>query len=49
MVVFKMNRKNAFVKEFKDVAFSLQEGDFSSFETDFGFHIIYVEKLKVKN
>ena len=44
---YKMNRKTPFVKEFKDVAFSLQEGEVSApFETDFGFHIIYVEKIK---
>ncbi len=44
---YKMNRKTAFVKEFKDVAFSLQEGEISApFETDFGFHIIYIEKIK---
>jgi peptidyl-prolyl cis-trans isomerase SurA len=44
---YKMNRKTAFIKEFKDVAFSLSEGEISEpFETDFGFHIIYIEKIK---
>jgi peptidyl-prolyl cis-trans isomerase SurA len=44
---YKMNRKTPFVKEFKDVAFSLTEGEISApFETDFGFHIIYIEKIK---
>lgn len=44
---YKMNRKTPFVKEFKDVAFSLQEGEISApFETEYGFHIIYVEKIK---
>jgi peptidyl-prolyl cis-trans isomerase SurA len=43
---YKMNRKRL-LKEFKDVAFSKKER-FQPFETDFGFHIIYVEKLKVK-
>jgi peptidyl-prolyl cis-trans isomerase SurA len=41
-----MNRKTPLLKEFKDVAFSLQQGEISDFETDFGFHIIYVEKIK---
>lgn len=44
---YKMNRKTPFVKEFKEVAFSLQEGEVSApFETIFGYHIIYVEKVK---
>jgi peptidyl-prolyl cis-trans isomerase SurA len=44
---YKMNRKTPFVKEFKDVAFSLAEGEISEpFETEYGYHIIYVEKVK---
>lgn len=44
---YKINRKTQFVKEFKDVAFSLGEGEISEpFETEYGFHIIMVEKIK---
>lgn len=44
---YKMTRKTPFVKEFKDVAFSLAEGEISEpFETQYGYHIIYVEKIK---
>jgi peptidyl-prolyl cis-trans isomerase SurA len=44
---YKMNRKTPFIKEFKDVAFSLDEGQISApFETIFGFHIIYIEKIR---
>jgi peptidyl-prolyl cis-trans isomerase SurA len=35
------------VKEFRDVAFSLLEGEISEpFESDFGFHIILLEKIR---
>ncbi|MDC3133175.1 peptidylprolyl isomerase [Flavobacteriaceae bacterium] len=35
------------VKEFRDVAFSLQEGEISEpFKSDFGWHIILVEKIR---
>lgn len=44
---YKMTRKTPFVKEFKDVAFGLEEGEISApFETEYGFHIIYLEKIK---
>ena len=44
---YKMTRKTPFVKEFKDVAFSLDEGEISEpFETEYGYHIIYLEKIK---
>ena len=35
------------VKEFRDVAFSLEEGEISSpFKTEFGWHILTVEKIR---
>ena len=44
---YRVTRETPFVKEFKDVAFSLREGEISEpFETIWGFHIIYIEKIR---
>lgn len=45
-----IDRKTPLVKEFRDVVFSLQEGEVSEpFETEFGFHIATLEKVKGDN
>jgi len=45
--VISLERNGPFVKEFKDAAFSLQEGEISKpFRTDFGWHILMVEKIR---
>ena len=45
-----INRKTPLVKEFRDVVFNLQEGEVSEpFETEFGFHIATVDKVKGDN
>lgn len=42
-----ITKQTGFVKEFKDVAFSLQEGEISEpFETELGYHIIQMEKIR---
>lgn len=44
---FTITRESGFVKEFKEVAFSLDEGQISDpFKSDFGYHIVKVEKIK---
>lgn len=43
----RVNRKSPLVKEFKDTAFSLEEGQISApFETEYGYHIIQIEKIR---
>jgi len=45
---YTLNRKRpVMAKEFREVAFSLQEGEVSKpFKTDFGYHIIQLEKIR---
>ncbi|MEW7279091.1 peptidylprolyl isomerase [Aquimarina sp. 2201CG1-2-11] len=44
---YTMDRKTPFAREFKDIAFSLQEGEVSEpFKTDFGWHLLKVDKIR---
>ncbi len=44
---YSITKETGFDKKFKDVAFSLKQGEISEpFETPFGFHIIYIEKIR---
>jgi peptidyl-prolyl cis-trans isomerase SurA len=44
---YTITRQSGFIKEFKEVAFSLDEGQVSEpFKSGFGYHIIMVDKIK---
>ncbi|UCE93442.1 MAG: peptidylprolyl isomerase, partial [Flavobacteriaceae bacterium] len=46
---YTIERNSPFVKEFKEAAFSLEEGEISEpFKSDFGYHIMMCEKIKGK-
>jgi peptidyl-prolyl cis-trans isomerase SurA len=46
---YTIDRNSQFVKEFKEAAFSIDEGEVSEpFKSDFGYHILIVEKVKGK-
>lgn len=45
--LYTITRESGFIKEFKEMAFSLDEGEISEpFESGFGYHILLVEKIK---
>ena len=47
---YTINKDSPFVREFKEVAFGLDEGEISEpFKTQFGYHIVKLEKIIGKN
>ncbi len=47
--LYTITRESQFVTEFKEAAFSLDEGEMSEpFKSDYGYHILQVEKVKGK-
>ena len=47
---YTINRQSSFVKEFKEAAFSLNEGEISEpFKSEFGYHILQLVKIKGKD
>ena len=45
--LYTITRESQFVREFKDAAFSIDEGEVSEpFKSDFGYHIVKVDKIK---
>jgi len=48
--IYTINRQSGFVKEFKEAAFSLNEGEISEpFKSEFGYHILQLVKIKGKD
>jgi len=48
--IYTINRQSPFVKEFKEAAFSLNEGEISEpFKSEFGYHILQLVKIKGKD
>ena len=46
---YSIDRNSPFVKEFKEAAFSMEEGEISlPFKSNFGYHILMVDKIKGK-